>query len=75
LAWFYDVVDGNEELKHAIAALPGFAVRLAQYRERKGLKEKTLDQKIEEVVARMFAVDPSPAEVDDLCERLFNEGS
>jgi hypothetical protein len=65
-------VDGNEELKQAIAALPGFPARLARYRERKGLKDRSLEQRIEEVVARMFAVDPTPQETDDLCDRLFN---
>ena len=72
LCWFYDAVDGNEELKQAIAALPEFPARLAKYRERKGLKDKTLEQRIEEVVARMFAVEPTPQETDDLCDRLFN---
>ena len=72
LCWFYDHVDGNEELKQAIAVLPEFPARLARYRERKGLKDKTLEQRIEEVVARMFAVEPTPQETDDLCDRLFN---
>jgi hypothetical protein len=72
LCWFHDVVDGNEELKKAIAALPEFPARLAKYRERKGLKDKTLEQRIEEVVARMFAVEPTPQETDDLCDRLFH---
>ena len=72
LCWFHDVVDGNEELKQAIAALPEFPARLAKYRERKGLKDKTLNQRIEEVVARMFAVEPTPQETDALCERLFH---
>ena len=72
LCWFYDAVDGNEELKQAIAALPEFPARLAKYRERKGLKDKTLEQRIEEVVARMFAVEPTPQETDALCDRLFN---
>ena len=72
LCWFYDTVDGNEELKQAIAALPDFPARLAKYRERKQLKDKALEQRIEEVVSRMFAVEPSPAEVDALCERLFH---
>jgi ribosomal protein S27AE len=75
LCWFHDAVDGTEEVKQAIAALPQFPMQLAQYRERKGLKDKTLDQKIEEVVARMFAVEPTPQEIDDLCDRLFHEGS
>ena len=72
LCWFYDTVDGFEDIKQAIAALPEFAARLAKYRERKQLKDKTLEQRIEEVVCRMFAVEPSPAEVDSLCDRLFN---
>ena len=72
VAWFYETVDGNEEVKRAIAALPGFAARLAKYRERKGLKDKTIEQRIEEVVARMFAVEPTPQETDALCDRLFN---
>ena len=71
LCWFYDVVDGNEELKEAIAALPEFPARLAKYRERKGLKDRSLEQRIEEVVARMFAVEPTPQETDALCDRLF----
>ena len=72
LCWFYDAVDGNEDLKRAIVALPEFPARLAKYRERKGLKDKTLEQRIEEVVARMFAVEPTPQETDDLCDRLFH---
>jgi hypothetical protein len=72
MAWFYDTVDGFEEVKQAIAALPDFPAKLAKYRERKQIKDKALEQRIEEVVSRMFAVEPSPAEVDDLCERLFH---
>jgi len=72
LCWFYDAVDGNEEIKQAIAALPDFPARLAKYRERKGLKDRSLEQRIEEVVARMFAVEPTPQETDALCDRLFN---
>ena len=62
----------TRRLKEAIAALPEFPARLAKYRERKGLKDKTLEQRIEEVVARMFAVEPTPQETDDLCDRLFH---
>ena len=72
LCWFYDTVDGFEDIKQTIAALPGFPAILAKYRERKQLKDKTLEQRIEEVVCRMFAVEPSPAEVDSLCDQLFN---
>jgi hypothetical protein len=72
LAWFYDTVEDQRELKQAIAALPEFPARLARYRERKGLKDRSLEQRIEEVVARMFAVEPMPQETDALCDRLFN---
>jgi hypothetical protein len=72
LCWFFDTVDGYEDLKQAIAALPEFPARLAKHRERKQLKEKTLEQRIEEVVCRMFAVEPSPAELDSLCDELFH---
>ena len=72
LCWFYDAVDGFENVKQAIAALPEFATILAKYRERRQFKDKSLEQRIEEVVCRMFAVDPRPADVDSLCDRLFN---
>ena len=72
LCWFFDTVDGYEDLKRAIAALPGFPARLAKHRERKQFKEKTLERRIEEVVSRMFAVEPSPTEIDDLCDELFH---
>jgi len=72
LCWFFDVVDGYEDVKGEIAALPEFPARLAKYRERKQLKDKTLEQRIEEVVARMFAVEPTPAELDALCDDLFH---
>ena len=72
LCWFYDTVEGYDDVKRAIAALPEFPARLAKYRERKQLKDKSLDQRIEEVVARMFAVEPSPAELDALCDELFH---
>ena len=72
LCRFYDTVDGFEDIKQMIAALPEFAVRLAKYRERQQIKDKTLEQRIEEVVCRMFAVEPSPAEVDSLCDQLFH---
>ena len=65
-------MDGYEDVKRAIAALPEFPARLAKYKERKQIKDKTLEQRIEEVVARMFAVDPSPAELDALCDELFH---
>ena len=72
LCWFYDTVDGFGDVKEAIAALPEFPARLTKYRERKEIKDRSLEQRIEEVVSRMFAVEPSPAELDDLCDRLFN---
>ncbi len=72
LCWFYVTVDGYDDVKQAIAALPEFPVRLAKYNERKQIKDKTLEQRIEEVVARMFAVEPTPAELDALCDELFH---
>jgi hypothetical protein len=72
LCWFFDTVEGYENVKQAIAALPGFSARLAKHRERKQLKDETLEQRIEEVVCRMFAVEPSPAELDALCDELFH---
>jgi hypothetical protein len=55
-----------------LLALPDFPARLAQYRERKQLKDRTLERRIEEVVSRMFAVEPSPADLDALCDELFH---
>ena len=72
LCWFFESVDGYENVKQAIAAQPEFPARLAKHRERKQLKDKTLERRIEEVVSRMFAVEPSPAELDALCDELFH---
>ena len=72
LCWFYHTVDGYDDVKQALAALPEFPARLAKYKERKQTKDKALEQRIEEVVARMFAVEPTPAELDALCDELFH---
>jgi hypothetical protein len=72
LCWFYDAVDGFENIKRAIASLPDFSARLAKYQERKQIKDKSLEQRIEEVLRRMFAIEPTPAELDDLCGQLFH---
>ena len=72
LCWFYDAVDGNEELKQAIAALPEFPARLAKYRERRSVKH-TLEETIEDVVTRMFRVEPTQGEIDTLCDELFHQ--
>ena len=73
LCWFHDVVDGNEELKQAMEALPGFPARLAAYRERRSVKQRTLEEAIEDVVTRMFRVEPTQGEIDTLCDELFHQ--
>ncbi len=75
LAWFYDSVEDQQDIKAAMEALPEFPMQLAKYRERKEIRGKSIDRRIEETVSRMFAVEPSPAQLDALCNRLFNEGS
>jgi hypothetical protein len=71
LCWFYETVEGCETVKQAIASLPRFAARLTAWKEKRELKDKTLEQRIEQVVAKMFAVQPTPAELDSLCDHLF----
>jgi hypothetical protein len=73
LCWFYDTVEDQQDIKAAMEALPGFPARLAAYRERRSVKEKSLEQRIEEVVTRMFRVEPSQEEVDRLCDELFHQ--
>ncbi len=73
LAWFYDSVEDQQELKTAMEALPDFPARLAAYRERRSVKQRTLEETIEEVVTRMFRVEPTQQEVDRLCDELFHQ--
>ncbi len=73
LCWFHDTVEDQRELKAAMEALPDFAGRLAAYRERRSVKERTLEETIEEVVTRMFRVEPTQGEIDTLCDELFHQ--
>jgi uncharacterized protein (DUF3820 family) len=73
LCWFHDSVEDQRELKAAMEALPGFPARLAAYRERRSVKERTLEETIEDVVTKMFRVEPTQQEVDRLCDELFRQ--
>lgn len=72
LCWFHDTVDDQQDIKAAMAALPGFPARLAAYRERRSVKRRTLEETIEEVVTRMFRVEPTQGEIDTLCDESFD---
>ena len=72
LCWFYDTIEDQRELKAAMEALPGFPARLAAYRERRSVKRRTLEETIEDVVTRMFRVEPTQGEIDTLCDELFD---
>ena len=74
LCWFYDTIEDQRELKAAMEALPGFPARLAAYRERRSVKEKSLEQRIEDVVTRMFRVEPTQGEIDTLCDESVRPG-
>jgi hypothetical protein len=68
LAWFYETVDGREEVKEAIRALDGIETHLAAYRQRRQPLPKRLtpsQQEVERLMER-FAV-------DTVCEGLFGE--
>ena len=73
LCWFYDSVEDQRELKAAMEALPEFRARLAAYRERRSVKRRTLEETIEDVVTRMFRVEPTQGEIDTLCDELFHQ--
>jgi hypothetical protein len=73
LCWFYDTIENQQDIKRAMEALPDFPARLAAYRERRSVKEKSLEQRIEDVVTRMFRVEPSQGEIDTLCDELFHQ--
>jgi uncharacterized protein (DUF3820 family) len=72
LCWFHDTVEDQREIKAAMEALPDSAGRLAAYRERRSVKQRTLEETIEAVVTRMFRVEPTQQEVDRLCDELFD---
>ncbi len=74
LCWFMEKVEGCGEVKKAIAGLPGFREEWAKHQERKRCKEANVRKVVEETVSRMLGVEqpPSPEQLDDLCDRLFN---
>ena len=74
LCWFYDSVEDQQDIKRAMEALLGFPARLAAYRERRSVKQRTLEEAIEDVVTRMFRVEPTQGEIDTLCDELFDPG-
>jgi hypothetical protein len=61
LAWFVAVVEGYDDVKEAIAALPDFDAHLTAWRSRQRNREWRKGK---------F----SPQTVDGVCERLFNGG-
>jgi hypothetical protein len=62
LAWFVSTVEGYEEVKDAIVALPDFDAHLTAYR---------LRQRNREWRKGKF----SPTTVEGVCNRLFNGGA
>jgi hypothetical protein len=70
LAWFYDTVDGYEEVKEAIRALDGFEAHLAAFREKRrqpGVKPLSPTQQQVEWLMGKF----SSETVDKVCSELF----
>ena len=74
LCWFVDTVEGCEDLKEAIVALPGFREQQVIYHDRKCRKEGNTRKLITETVCRMLGIGqpPSPEQIDDVCDQLFN---
>ena len=80
LCWFVETIEGCRDIKEAIVALPGFRAEMTKHFERRHRKELTTRNLVEDTVRRMFAVEeppgpaqpPSPEQIDDLCDRLFN---
>jgi len=76
LCWFMEAVEGCQDVKKAISALPGFQEEWVKYYQRKHHKELTTRYIVEETVREMFAVEdhvePTSEQIDDLCDRLFH---
>jgi len=74
LCWFVESIEGCQDIKEAIVALPGFQEEWAKYYERKHRKELTTRQIVEDTVREMFADEQSPSQetLDSLCDQLFN---
>ena len=72
--WFVESIEGCQDIKEAIVALPGFQEEWAKYYERKHRKELTTRQIVEDTVREMFADEQSPSQetLDSLCDQLFN---
>ncbi len=74
LCWFLETVEGCEDVKKAIVALPGFREQQVMYHDRKHRKDMGTRKLIEETVCRMLGTEQQlgPEQIDDLCDRLFN---
>ena len=74
LCWFVETVDGYNDLKEAIFALPDFQEKQAIHYARQRRKETATRQIIEESVCRILGIEQptSPKQLDLLCDRLFN---
>ena len=77
LCWLMEKVDGCEDIKKAIAGLPGFREEWEKHYERKHRRQAKTRQIVEETVRRMLGTgqepDPDDAQaLDDLCDWLFN---
>jgi len=74
LCWFTASIEGCQDIKEAIVALPGFREAQMQYYLQKHRKEMTTRNIVEDMVREMFAVEESPNQetLDSLCDQLFN---
>ena len=69
LSWFHETVDGCEQVKEAIRALPGMEAHLTAFRERRRALPRNLtptQQQVEWLMGK-FSVET----VDKVCEELF----
>ena len=74
LAWFYETVDGYEEVKAVIRALDGIEAHLTAFRGRQGRPSprkplSSTQQQVEWLMGKF-----SSETVDSVCEELFGEG-
>ena len=74
LAWFCDTVDGNEGVKQAIRALPGFSEASRRYSLRKNVGMPQVRPPVEEAELPNMGVDPrlSREDLDRLCKEVFD---
>jgi hypothetical protein len=72
LCWFVETVEGCEDIKQAILALPGFREEQAKHYERKHRKEASVQKLVEETVCQALGAEgPTRQGTGDLYERLF----